>query len=107
MSERRRWWQWLWRRPVAVDAPSHEQDVRFITPEGGVRRGIYRHKNGQLYMVLGMARHTETSEVLVVYQALYGDYGLFARPLENFKKLGRFRFVQDFDFTPTLPGSGE
>ncbi len=46
--------------------------------------GIYRHYKGPLYEVLGVARHSETEEPLVVYRALYGDYGLWVRPLDLF-----------------------
>ncbi len=43
--------------------------------------GIYQHYKGQHYQVLGMARHSETEEWLVVYQALYGEQGYWTRPL--------------------------
>jgi hypothetical protein len=46
--------------------------------------GIYRHYKGQRYRVLGTARHSETLEPLVVYQALYGEHGLWVRPLAMF-----------------------
>ena len=42
--------------------------------------GLYRHHKGRDYRVLGLARHTETFETVVVYQALYGDCGLWIRP---------------------------
>ena len=46
--------------------------------------GLYRHYKGNDYRVLGLARHTETEEVLVVYQALYGERGLWVRPAAMF-----------------------
>ena len=41
----------------------------------------YRHFKGKEYEVLGVARHSETEEELVVYRALYGDFGLWVRPV--------------------------
>lgn len=44
----------------------------------------YRHYKGNFYEVLGVARHTETQEELVVYRALYGEGGLWVRPKAMF-----------------------
>lgn len=46
--------------------------------------GIYEHYKGQLYKVLAVARHSETLEELVVYQCLYGERGIWVRPLGMF-----------------------
>ena len=48
------------------------------------RPGRYRHYKGNEYRVLGLARHSETLEPLVVYQALYGERGLWVRPAAMF-----------------------
>ena len=45
------------------------------------RPGVYRHFKGNYYLLLSIAQHTETREPLVIYQALYGERGLWARPL--------------------------
>jgi hypothetical protein len=46
--------------------------------------GRYRHYKGSEYRVLGLARHSETLEPLVVYEALYGERGLWVRPAVMF-----------------------
>ena len=45
-----------------------------------IKLGKYRHFKGNEYRVIGMARHSETMEEMVVYQALYGEHGLWVRP---------------------------
>ena len=64
--------------------------------------GMYEHYKGFRYKVLAIARHSETLEELVVYQALYGEEGVWVRPLAMFlenviideKPQPRFRLVQ-------------
>ncbi len=46
--------------------------------------GIYRHYKGNNYRVVAQATHSETMEQMVVYQALYGEGGLWVRPLAMF-----------------------
>lgn len=48
------------------------------------RPGRYRHFKGGEYEVIGIARHSETQERLVVYRPLYGDAGLWVRPAAMF-----------------------
>ena len=45
-----------------------------------IRLGIYRHYKGNEYEVLGVAKHSETLEPMVVYKALYGDGKIWVRP---------------------------
>ena len=49
-----------------------------------IKPGRYRHYKGHDYQVIGLATHSETEEVLVVYYPLYGDRALWVRPLSMF-----------------------
>ncbi|MFY8328627.1 DUF1653 domain-containing protein [Pseudoalteromonas sp. ZZD1] len=68
-----------------------------------LKSGLYQHYKGPQYKVLHVATHSETEEQLVIYQALYGEYGIWARPLSMFletvKKDGqiipRFAYLGD------------
>ncbi|ONM44653.1 hypothetical protein BXT89_06845 [Halopseudomonas pachastrellae] len=51
-----------------------------------MRPGRYRHYKGKDYQVIGLARHSETEEALVVYRTLYGDFDLWVRPLAMFNE---------------------
>ena len=55
---------------------TYEEAAAAITP------GRYRHFKGNEYEVIAIARHSETEEPMVVYRALYGDYGIWVRPAE-------------------------
>jgi hypothetical protein len=68
-----------------------------------IRPGLYRHYKGARYRVFGLARHSETEEPMVVYQALYGEHGLWVRPAAMFaetvevdgRSVPRFAFEAD------------
>ncbi len=51
-----------------------------------IKTGKYRHYKGNNYQVIGVARHSESEEQLVVYRPLYGENGLWVRPLEMFNE---------------------
>ncbi|MBR4068585.1 MAG: DUF1653 domain-containing protein [Clostridia bacterium] len=68
-----------------------------------LKPGVYRHFKGNLYRLITVARHSETLEEMVVYQALYGEGGWWVRPAamwdEHVEKEGysgpRFTFVEE------------
>lgn len=55
--------------------------------QNSIPQGIYRHYKGSLYQVLHTAKHSETEESLVVYRCLYGEYGVWVRPLAMFTEM--------------------
>ncbi len=65
--------------------------------------GVYQHYKGNNYEVIGVATHSEDETLLVVYRPLYGDKGLWVRPLSMFtehvkvngRSVERFRFLGD------------
>ncbi len=67
--------------------------------------GIYKHYKGNKYKVLGIAKHSETLQEMVVYQALYGEMGVWVRPLSMWseevsvdgKNILRFMLTEEKD----------
>lgn len=67
-----------------------------------LKPGRYRHYKGKDYEVIDIATHSETGEKLVIYRTLYGNYDLWARPLDMFtgnvelegRQVPRFTFIE-------------
>lgn len=68
-----------------------------------IKLGRYRHFKGNEYEVIAIAKHSETLQDMVVYKCLYGDYGIWVRPLSMFeesitrdgKTFKRFEYIDE------------
>ena len=76
-----------------------------------IKPGLYERYKGLKYEVIGVCRHSETLEELVVYKALYGDYRMWVRPFKMFnetievngKETKRFKFIESLlDTAPII-----
>ena len=63
-----------------------------------VQLGKYRHFKGNLYELIEVAHHSESQEPVAVYRALYGDHGLWVRPLEMFLETIERAEIQRFQY---------
>lgn len=64
-----------------------------------IKKGRYRHYKGNEYEVIGVAKHSETLEPMVVYKALYGDGELWVRPLSMWNEKVNVNGVEMLRFT--------
>jgi hypothetical protein len=66
-----------------------------------LKKGIYKHYKGKKYLVIDVVTHSETLEIMVLYQQMYGDKSLWVRPIQMFfekvivdgNDVARFEFI--------------
>jgi len=68
--------------------------------------GLYRHYKGGMYRVLDTVRHSETLQSMTLYQALYGEKGLWVRPAAMFEEQVVIDGVAQARFTRILDENG-
>ena len=81
--------------------PPLAENLRNVMGNNMFKIGKYKHYKGKEYVVIGLAKHSETLQNLVVYRALYGNNDLWVRPLKMFTeeveidgiKIRRFKYV--------------
>src|SRR4051812_5135000 len=78
-------------------------------PMSDVAPGRYRHYKGREYIVLGVAKHSETQEDMVVYRQEYGDHGLWVRPMRMFQETVKVdgKEVSRFQLLPSISEGGQ
>ncbi|EKQ57366.1 MULTISPECIES: DUF1653 domain-containing protein [unclassified Clostridium] len=78
------------------------QDINLIEFKGK----MFRHFKGDLYLLMDIAEHTETGEKMVIYKALYGDCGIYARPIDMFlSEVDKIKYpgvIQKYRFEPVI-----
>ena len=80
-----------------------------------LRAGVYRHFKGNEYLVQGVAKHSDSGESLLVYTPLYGEGGLWVRPLSMFeehverqgKTQARFTYIRPNVVATTEPNNDQ
>lgn len=78
-----------------------KEELKLSQAAKNFKLGLYEHYKGNQYEVIGVARHSETLEEMVVYRALYGNHDLWVRPIKMFGeevekdgiRMPRFRYA--------------
>ncbi len=79
------------------------EKLEFSEKAKSIKPGIYEHFKGAKYKVLGVVRHSETLEEMVLYEHMFGDHSTWIRPIDMFleqvendgKKIPRFKYIDE------------